>query len=103
MRITLNGEVPNSCLTSVLLYGLETVALAEQQWQMLHVCHNSRVSTITAAEVVNRRRTEDQREETGVCIFQISIGCFHNNLLLQKLSLTWANVLSLYSCTYGLE
>ena len=37
----LKGKVPRTCVTPACLYGLETVALTEQQQQKLQVCENN--------------------------------------------------------------
>ena len=43
----LKEEVPRACITPACLYGLETVALTEQQQQKLQVCENNWVRRIT--------------------------------------------------------
>ena len=43
----LKGKVPRACVAPACLYGLETVALTEQQQQKLQVCENNWVRRIT--------------------------------------------------------
>ena len=54
-----------ACVTPACLYGLETVAMREQQ-QKLHVCENNWVLRITRAKRVDRRRMNDLRKEVGM-------------------------------------
>ena len=58
----LKGKVLRTCVTSACLYGLETVALTEQQ-QKLQVCENNWVRRITRTKRVDRRRMNDLRKE----------------------------------------
>ena len=51
----LKGKVLRACVTPACLYGLETVALTEQQ-QKLQVCENNWVRRITRTKRLDRRR-----------------------------------------------
>ena len=62
----LKGKVPRTCVTPACLYGLETVALTEQQQQKLQVCENNWVRRITRTKRVERRRMNDLRKEVGM-------------------------------------
>ena len=61
----LKGKVLRTCVTPACLYGLETVALTEQQ-QKLQVCENNWVRQITRTKRVDRRRMNDLRKEVGM-------------------------------------
>ena len=61
----LKGKVLRTCVTPACLYGLETVALTEQQQQKLQVCENNWVHQITRTKRVDRRRMNDMRQEVG--------------------------------------
>ena len=64
ISIKLKGKVPSACVTPACLYGLETVALTEQQQQQkLQVCENNWVRRITKTKRVDRRRLSDLRKE----------------------------------------
>ena len=62
----LKGLVLRTCVTPACLYGLETVALTEQQQQKLQVCENNWVRRITRTKRVDRRRMSDLRKEVGM-------------------------------------
>ena len=62
----LKGKVPRPCVTPACLYGLETVALTEQQQQKLQVCENNWVRRITRTKRMDRRRMNDLRKEVGM-------------------------------------
>ena len=62
----LKGKVLRTCVTPACLYGLETVALTEQQQQKLQVCENNWVQRITRTKRVDRRRMNDLRKEVGM-------------------------------------
>ena len=65
MSKKLKGKVLRTCVTPACLYGLETVALTEQQ-QKLQVCENNWVRRITRTKRVDRRRMNDLRKEVGM-------------------------------------
>ena len=48
-----------TCVKTACLYGLETVALTEQQQQKLQVCENNWVRRITRTKKVDRRTMND--------------------------------------------
>ena len=60
------GKVLRTCVTPACLYGLETVALTEQQQQKLQVCENNWVRRTTRTKRVDRRRMNDLRKEVGM-------------------------------------
>ena len=62
----LKGKVPRVCVTPACLYGLETVALTEQQQQKLQVCKNNWVRRKTTTTKVDRRKMTDLRKEVGM-------------------------------------
>ena len=62
----IEGKLFLSSYTSVCLYGLETVALTEQQQQKLQVCENNWVRRITRTKRVDKRRMNDLRKEVGM-------------------------------------
>ena len=66
----LKGKVIRACVTPACLYGLETVALTEQQQQQkLQVCENNWVRRVTRTKRVDRRRMNDLKKEVGMqCI-----------------------------------
>ena len=67
MSKKLKGKVLRACATSACLYGLETVALTEQQQQQkLQVCENNWVGRITRTKRVDRRRMKDPVKEVGM-------------------------------------
>ena len=61
ISIKLKGKALRKCVTPACLYGLETVALTEQQQQQqkLQVCENNWVHRITRTKRVERRRIND--------------------------------------------
>ena len=63
ISIKLKGKALRKCVTPACLYGLETVALTEQQQQQqqqkLQVCENNWVRRITRTKRVERRRIND--------------------------------------------
>ena len=60
-------KVMRACVTPACLYGLETVALTEQQQQQkLQVCENNWVRRITRTKRVDRRRMNDLGKEVGM-------------------------------------
>ena len=61
----LKGKVLKACVTLACLYGLETVALTEQQ-QKLHVYENNWMGRTTRTERVDKRRMNDLRKEVGM-------------------------------------
>ena len=61
----LKGKVLRTCVTPACLYGLETVALTEQQHK-LQVCENNWVRLITRTKRVDRRRMNDLGKEVGM-------------------------------------
>ena len=63
---TLKGKVLRTCVTPACLYGLETVALTEQQQDKLQVCENNWVRRITRTKRVDRRRMNDLRKKVGI-------------------------------------
>ena len=58
----LKGKVIRTSVKPACLYGLETVALTEQQQQKLQVCENNWVRRITRTKRVDRRRKNDLRK-----------------------------------------
>ena len=62
----LKGKVLRTCATPACLYGLETVALTEQQQQKLQMCENNWVRRITRTKRVDRRRMKDLRKKVGM-------------------------------------
>ena len=63
----LKGKVMRTCVTTSCLYGLEKMALTEQQQQQkLQVCENNWVHRITRTKSVDRRRMNDLRKEVGM-------------------------------------
>ena len=62
----LKGKGLRTCVTPACLYGLEIVALTEQQQQKLQVCENNWVWGITRTKRVDRRRMNDLRKEVGM-------------------------------------
>ena len=62
----LKGKVIRTCVTPACLYGLETVALTEQQQQKLQVCESNWVRRITRTKRVDRRKTNDLGNEVGM-------------------------------------
>ena len=62
----LKGKVLRMCVTPACLYGLETVALTEQQQQKLQVCEDNWVRRIIRTKRVDRRRMNDLRKEVGM-------------------------------------
>ena len=75
-------KVLRACVTPACLYGLETVALTEQQQQQkLQDCENNWVRRITRTKRVDRRRMNDLRKEVEMqCILT---GIFVGRLTLQ--------------------
>ena len=59
----LNEKVVRTYIKQACLYGLETLALAEQQKQKLQVCENNWVRRITRTKRSDRRRMDDLRKE----------------------------------------
>ena len=55
----LKGKVLGACVAPACLYGLETVALTEQQQLKLQVCENNWVCRITRTKMVDKRRMND--------------------------------------------
>ena len=62
----LKGKVLRTCVTPACLYGLETVALTEQQQQKLQVCGNNWVRRIARTKRMDRRMMNDLRKEVGM-------------------------------------
>ena len=62
----LKGKVLRTCVSLACMYGLETLALTEQQQQRLQVCENNWVRRITKTKRVERRRMIDLRKEVGM-------------------------------------
>ena len=62
----LKWKVLRTYVTPACLYGLETVALTEEQQQKLQVCENNWVRRITKTKRVDRRRMNDLRKEVGM-------------------------------------
>ena len=62
----LKGRVLRVCVTPARLYGLETVALTEQQQQKLQVCENNWIRRIARTKRVDRRRINILRKEVGM-------------------------------------
>ena len=60
----LKGKVLRACVTPAHLYGLETVALTEQQ--KLQVCKNNWVHRITRTKREDKRRMNNLRKEFGM-------------------------------------
>ena len=56
-------------VTPACRYGLETVALTEQQ-QQLQVCENNWVRQIKRTKKVDKRRMNDLRKEVGIVVAQ---------------------------------
>lgn len=54
------------CVTPACLYGLETMALIEQQQQKLQICKNNWVLIITGAKRADRRKVGDLMEYIGL-------------------------------------
>ena len=61
----LKGKVLSARVTPACLYGLETVALSEQQ-QQLQVCENNCVRRIKRTKRVGKRRMNYLRKEVGI-------------------------------------
>ena len=59
----LKGKVLRTCVTPACLYGLETVALTEQQQQKLQVCENNWVRRITRTE--GGQKKDERPKERG--------------------------------------
>ena len=59
----LKGKVLRTHVTPACLYGLETVALTEQQQQKLQVSENDWVHRITRTKRLDKRRMNDLRKE----------------------------------------
>ena len=62
----LKGKVLSARVTPACLYGLETVALSEQQQQQLQVCENNWVRRIKRTNRVDKRRMNNPRKEVGI-------------------------------------
>ena len=62
----LKGKVLRTCVSLACMYGLETLALTEQQQQRLQVCENNWVRRITKTKRVERRRMIDLRKKVGM-------------------------------------
>ena len=55
-----------SCVMPAYIYGLEMVALTERQQQRLQVCEINWVKRIAGMKTVDRRMTDELREEIDV-------------------------------------
>ena len=60
-----NDTALGACVMPTCMFGLEMVALTDQQ-QKLQVCENKWVRRIIGAARVERRRMNDLREEIGM-------------------------------------
>ena len=58
-------KVPRTCVAPACLYGLETVALTEQQQQKLQECENNWVRRITRTIKEGGQKKDERPEERG--------------------------------------
>ena len=59
----LKGKVLSVCVTPACTYGLETLALKEEQLKRLEVCENNWIRRIAGVKLVDKRRVCDLRKE----------------------------------------
>ena len=62
----IKGKILTTCVVPACVYGLEAVALTDEQLKKLQVCENNWVRRIVGAKRTDRRRMEDLRKEIGL-------------------------------------